>query len=286
MAAPRGRLALLLILAAAAAGCTLAEKGSFTRVQEDVEDLRKQVAALKAAEPPPAPAPAGPPAPPGDETASLRRSLADLGAETERLKSEVLAATTRLDEGKIEFQKEMSRLNDAVADLGQSMAAVRGRIARLDELESRVGGIEERLARVPAAGPAAPAAGGDWKTPEDMYDYALGLVKKGEARKGREILGAFAAKYPDHRLMPNVLYWKGEAFYAEKDFESAILAFQDVVEKFPEGDKAPDAMYKQALAFQSIKDPKNARIVLELLAAKYPKSPAAEKARQKLTELP
>ncbi|MGE5189358.1 MAG: tol-pal system protein YbgF, partial [Gemmatimonadota bacterium] len=106
-----------------------------------------------------------------------------------------------------------------------------------------------------------------------------------ETRKAREVLSAFAARYPDNRLMQNVYYWKGETFYAEKDFENAILSFQDVIDRFPDGDKAPDAMFKQGLSFQALKDAKNARIVLELLLTKYPKSPAAGKARQKLAEL-
>jgi tol-pal system protein YbgF len=111
-------------------------------------------------------------------------------------------------------------------------------------------------------------------------------VKGGNPRKGREVLTAFAAKYPDHKLLPNALYWKGEAFYAEKDYENAILAFQDVVDKYPSGDKAPDAMYKQGLSFLSLNDKKNARVLLELVSSKYPRSKAAEMARKKLAEIP
>jgi tol-pal system protein YbgF len=113
----------------------------------------------------------------------------------------------------------------------------------------------------------------------------VGQVKGGNPKKGRETLSDFAAKYPDHKLIPNALYWKGEAFYAEKDFENAILTFQDVVDRYPQGEKAPDAMYKQGLAFLSLKDTKNARILLELVPKKYPKSKAAEMAKKKLKEI-
>jgi TolA-binding protein len=71
----------------------------------------------------------------------------------------------------------------------------------------------------------------------------------------------------------------------EKDYENAILSFQDVVDRYPAGDKAPDAMYKQGLSFLALKDPKNARILFELVQSKYPKSSAAPLARQKLAEL-
>ena len=85
--------------------------------------------------------------------------------------------------------------------------------------------------------------------------------------------------------MQNVFYWKGETFYVENDYESAILSFQDVIDKYAGGEKAPDAMLKQGLSFQALKDKRNARILYELLLSKYPKSPAAGKARQKLAEL-
>ncbi len=285
-------LLCLAVLGAAAGGCTVADTGAFVRLQEEMEDVKRQVAAVRAAPPPAASeahvAPSGRLDP--EELASIRRTAADAAADTDRAKSDLLALSTRLDETKVAMQKDVSRLNGTTADLGQSLQDVKARLARIDEIERRIAALEEKVGRLAAAqaSPApssAPAGAGEWKSPEEMYDYALGLVKSGDTRKGREVLSAFAAKYPDHRLMQNVHYWKGETFYAEKDFENAILSFQDVIDKYPGGDKAPDAMFKQGLSFQALKDKKNARIVLELIVTKYPKSPAAEKARQKLSEL-
>ncbi len=284
-------LLCLAVLSAAAGGCAVADTGAFVRLQEEVEDVKRQVAAVRAAPPPAAAAaavPSGRIEP--DELAAVRKSAADSSADVDRLKSDLLATATRLDETKVAMQKDVSRLNGTTAELGQSLAEVKARLARLDGIERRIAAIEEKIAKLAAAQQApapaaAPAGAGEWKSPEDMYDYALGLIKSGDTRRGREVLSAFAAKYPEHRLMQNVYYWKGETFYAEKDFESAILAFQDVIDRYPGGDKAPDAMLKQGLSFQALKDPKNARIVLELILTKYPKSAAAEKARQKLADL-
>lgn len=285
-------LLCLAVLGAAAGGCAVADTGAFVRLQEEMEQVKRQVAAVRAAPPPAAAAVAGAPA--GriepDDVAALRRSVADASADVDRVKSDLLAISTRLDETKVAMQKEVSRLNGTTAELEQSMQDVKARLARLDDVERRIAALDEKVGRLAAAQPPpaapGPAAGaGEWKSPEEMYDYALGLIKGGETRKGREVLSAFAARHPDHRLMQNVYYWKGETFYAEKDFESAILSFQDVIDRFPGGDKAPDAMLKQGFSFEALKDKKNARIVLELILTKYPRSPAAEKARQKLAEL-
>jgi len=281
-------LLCLAVLGAAAGGCAVADTGSFVRLQEEMEGLKRQMAAVRAAPPPAAAAPSG--RIESGDVSAVRKTVADVAADQDRIKSDLLATSTRVDEAKVAMQKEVSRLNGTTAELGQSMQDVKARLARLDAVERRLAALEEKVGRL-AAAQAAPAAAqssaaaGEFKRPEDMYDYALGLIKGGEPRKGREVLSDFATKYPNHKLMQNVNYWKGESYYAEKDYENAILAFQDVIDKYPGGDKAPDAMLKQGLSFQALKDKKNARIVLELVLTKYPKTPAAEKARQKLAEL-
>ena len=263
----------LALLGAAAGGCAVADTGAFVRLQEDMESLKAEVAAMKKAEA------ASPPAGQG-EMSSLQKNLADLAADNDRIKADLLAVTTRTDETKLEMQKEVSRLNGTTVEMGQEIQEMRGKIARLEEKAG-----QGKTSPAPAAAPPPKVSLEELSTPEEMYDYALGLIKNGDTKKGREVLNAFAAKYPDHRLMQNVFYWKGETFYAEKDYESAILSFQDVVDKYPGGEKAPDAMLKQGLSFQALNDNRNARILYELLLSKYPKSPAAERARQRLAEL-
>lgn len=266
------RLACLVLLGAAAAGCAVADTGAFVRLQEDMEALKKEVAAVKRSAPGPAASGEG-------EPASLRRSLADLASDNDRIKADLLAVNSRADETKLEMQREMSRLNGTVAEHGEAIRQMQARISRLEGK-----GEKGSEAQPPAAAPPK-AKMEDLSTPEQTYDYALGLIKNGDTKKGREVLNSFAAKYPDHRLMQNVFYWKGETFYVEKDYESAILSFQDVIDKYPGGEKAPDAMLKQGLSFHAMNDKRNARILYELLLNKYPKSPAADKARERLAEL-
>jgi tol-pal system protein YbgF len=280
-------LLCLAALAAAAGGCAVADTGAFVRLQEEMVSLKKEVAGIKGS--PAASRPAGP-APPGraetGELSSLQRNVADLNASYDQVKSDLVAATTRADETKVQMQKEIARLDDRAAEQGQAIQEMKGKVARIEEIDRRVIALEEKTAAASHSAPGPQAAiPQDWKSPEEMYDYALGLIKGGETRKGRQVLVSFASRYSGHKLLPNVFYWKGETFYAEKDYENAILSFQDVIDKYPGGDKAPDAMYKQGLSFLGLNDRKNARILFELVQSKYPKSSAASQARQKLTEL-
>jgi tol-pal system protein YbgF len=263
------------------AGCAVMDTGSFNRLQDDMEGLKKEMAALKAASPP-APASTAGRADAGD-IQSLRKSFADLNANFDQIRTDQLAATTRLDDARVEMQRITAR-QDAQE---QALQEIRGNADRMKEIEKRLAALEERVGKLaaPAAAAPVPDSPREWKSPEEMYEVGVGQVKGGNPKKGRETLSDFAVKYPNHKLIPNALYWKGEAFYAEKDYENAILAFQDVVDKYPAGDKAPDAMYKQGLSFLALKDKKNAGILFDLVQKKYPKSTAAEMAKKKLKEI-
>jgi tol-pal system protein YbgF len=262
------------------AGCAVVDTGAFTRLQDEMVGLKKEMAVLKTA-PPPAPVSAADADAGG--TQSLRKGFADMNADFDRVRTDHLAAATRMDDARVEMQRITARQDEQ----DRVLQEIRGNADRMKEIEKRLAAVEERIAKLAAAPAPAPVPESprEWRSPEEMYEVAVGQVKGGNPKGGRETLSDFVVKYPDHKLIPNVLYWKGEAFYAEKDFENAILTFQDVVDKYPRGEKAPDAMYKQGLSFLSLKDKKNAGVLLDLVQKKYPKSKAAEMAKKKLKEI-
>lgn len=281
----RGAFVLPLVAAIAAflSGCAVVDTGAFTRLQDEMVGLKKEMATLRTA-PPPAPVSAAE-RPDGGEIQSLRKSFADLNADFDRVKSDQLAAATRIDDARTEMQRFTAR-QDAQE---QALLEIRGNVDRMKEIEKRIAELDERIGKLAAAPAPAPSpvpeTPREWRSPEEMYEVGVGQVKGGNPKKGRETLSDFVVKYPGHKLVANALYWKGEGFYAEKDYENAILAFQDVIDKYPDGDKAPDAMFKQGLSFLALKDKKNARVLLELVQKKYPKSAAAGMAMKKLKEI-
>src|SRR4030066_652646 len=143
----RKRLASLLCfvsLGAAAGGCALAAPGAFVRLQEDMESLKREVAAGRRS-----PAP-GPPSATGagrNDLTSFQTTLADLASDNDRIKSDLLAVTPRADETKVEMQKEMSRLNGTTAELGQKVQEMQAKVARLAEVEKRVAPLGEKAGR-------------------------------------------------------------------------------------------------------------------------------------------
>ncbi|MFC1825731.1 tetratricopeptide repeat protein, partial [Thermodesulfobacteriota bacterium] len=77
-------------------------------------------------------------------------------------------------------------------------------------------------------------------------------------------------------------FWIGECYMSLRQYEQAILAYQEVIKKYPKGNKIPSALLRQAVAFLEIKDKTSSRLLLKKIIKRYPKSNEAKIARKKL----
>ena len=79
-------------------------------------------------------------------------------------------------------------------------------------------------------------------------------------------------------------YWIGESYFSQKDYNRAILEFNDVL-KYRKGDKVPAALLRQAQAFIEIGDKTDARLILQKLLNDHPNSEQARDAKERLQTL-
>ena len=138
--------------------------------------------------------------------------------------------------------------------------------------------------------PAAPAASTvltpSGESAPELYDRALKMIRESQNfSAGRELMETFLKRYPDHDLAVNAAYWIGETYYAEKNYEQAILQFEEIIQKYGDHPKVASAMLKQALAFESTGDQATAKLLLQRVIERYPLSDEAGKAKQKLQSL-
>ncbi|MCD6525537.1 MAG: tol-pal system protein YbgF [Desulfuromonas sp.] len=118
---------------------------------------------------------------------------------------------------------------------------------------------------------------------QQLYQQALQLVQQStDFTQSRTLFRQFIQQYPGHELSINAMYWIGETLYGDKQYESAILQFQDVIQKHASHPKVPAALMKQGLAFYALGDLRNARIILQKVVESYPQTPEADKAKQRL----
>jgi tol-pal system protein YbgF len=192
------------------------------------------------------------------------------------------------------IKTEMQALNGKMDDMTASVKKPEEDLARYrDDADKRIIALDDRLIKLQTAlddltkkvGQASEQKKGETVTPESVYTKGMETLKAGDLAGARDIFAKFLEQYPHHDLAGDAQFWIGDTYYNERNYEPAILAYQEVIKQYPNREKVPAAMLKQALCFRAIKDVKSARYVLKKLAEEHPKSAEAKKAREILKEL-
>jgi len=118
----------------------------------------------------------------------------------------------------------------------------------------------------------------------DLYRSALANFTREDYQRSILEFEEFVANHPDHDLADNAQYWIGECYYAQKNFDLAVVEFGKVGEHFSSGNKAPAALLKKGLALREAGREQDALAVLEQAMSQYPASDEASIAENKLSQ--
>lgn len=198
----------------------------------------------------------------GEENATLRRSVLDLQAQIEALRS------------------ELARLRGADEQLARDLSDVQRR--QKDVATS----VEERLRKFEPA--QVNVDGRDIMVePSEQRDFeaALAAFRKGDFVASQVAFGEFLKRYPNSGYRPTALFWIGNAQYANRDYRGAIANFRALLQQAPDHPRAPEAVLSIANCQIELKDNASARRTLDDLVKAYPQSEAASAARERLARL-
>jgi tol-pal system protein YbgF len=209
------------------------------------------------------------------EVSSVRKISADIQASIDSNKSEIQALNGKIDDMSLGAKKPGEELSRYREDADKRIITLEDRILKL---QAAVDELTKKISDAPAPKDVP-------VSPDALYMKGLETFKAGNMPGARDIFTRFLEQNPKHDLAANAHYWVGETLYSEKNYEPAIVAFQEVIKNYPQQPKAPAAMLKQAMAFRAINDSKSARYVLKKLAEGYPKSDEAKKAKELLKEI-
>lgn len=214
------------------------------------------------------------------DVASVRKVSADIQATIDSTKKEMETLNGKLDDAAIAAKKPAEELARYSEDADKRIIALEGQILKqqtqLDSLAKNMAEMSEMLKAKKDELASVPDA---------LYLKGLDSLKVGDVVAARDQFTKFLEQNPKHELAANAQYWIGETHYSEKNFESAILAYQEVIKNYPGKEKVISAMLKQAMAFNEIKDSKSARFVLIKLVEGFPKSEEANKANAILKDM-
>ena len=208
------------------------------------------------------------------DVATVRKISADMQANIDSAKSDMQAMQGKIDDIALTAKKPSEELTRYREDADKRIVLLEDRILKLQAT------LNELSGKTSNAAPSKEAP----LTADALYMKGLETFKSGDMAAAREALSKFLEKYPKHDLAANAYFWIGETYYGEKNYDQAILSYQEVIKNYPQQPKVPAAMLKQAISFKAIKDTKSAKYVLKKLVADYSKSDEAKKAKELLKQ--
>lgn len=204
-----------------------------------------------------------------EQIGQLKRSLLELNNQLELMRGE-LAQMRGQDE---QLMRDMAELQRVQGDIQKAQRdvqqGVNDRISKLEPQKVTVDGREFLV------------------DPEErrQYDEAMALLRKSDFSAASSAFAGFARRYPASGYTPSLLFWRGNAQYAMREYRDAITSFRSLVSTAPDHVRAPEALLAIANCQMELKENKSARRTIDELVKTYPKSEAAQAGKERLASL-
>jgi tol-pal system protein YbgF len=213
------------------------------------------------------------------EDDEARRAILDLRERVDRQGEEI----QNFQRGLLEQQNQFETLRGEIARLRGEKEELSQELRRAQELAQ---GVDDRLKRFEPS--AVKVDGVEFvadPSETKAYEDALALFRKGDFGPASSAFNDFIKRYPKSGYVVPSLFWLGNAQYANRSYNNAIINFNNLLSKAPNHMRAPDAMLSVANCQLELKDLKAARKTLGEVMKTYPHTEAASAANERLAKL-
>ena len=220
----------------------------------------------------------------GKNTQAVLSSQADIASKVES--QQVKLAT--LMGAREDMERSLQAARETGVQNAESIAVLEERLAVLEkDLHMVISqlGIKESAEAPATSQPPKPddtadtAQASQTITPDFLYDQALQAFNQRDYTKALGLWSDMVDGFPEHELVPNAYFWKGEAYYQLQDFAKAALQYNTVIEQYPKSNKYPAALLKQGLSYYALDKNRAGRLRLEELIKKFPNRAEAKRAQ-------
>lgn len=237
--------------------------GACVATKQDVEELRLDVAAQRAHQ---------------DSifrvlvsrTEAMLDSLSD---QNVRLRGDFANRLLAIDRQLVQIQ-ELS---------GQNQAQLAGLRQQIETSAAEARRAQEAAAA--AARDNAEGGGGEGGDPQELYDAALGALRRGSVSTARTGFEEFLDAHPQHRLAADAQFNIGQSYEQGREPASAITAYARVVELYPTSGRAPAALLRMGRLELGRGNRTQARTHFNAIVQRYARSPEAADARTDLQRM-
>jgi len=220
-----------------------------------------------------------------------RRAILDLRARVEALNTRITELDQRIQssaQGQLELLNENERLRSELAKLrGKLEETGRATVTGKDQQKDLFTDLDQRLKKLE---PVAVQLNGTTllvsPAEEKKFQDMQALLKAGDFPKAAQSAAEFERLFPASALGSRVLFDRGTALYAAKDYANAITARQEFIAKYPAHPNKPQAILNLAASQAEAGARITARTTLLNLIRDYPNSDVIPEAKSRLKELP
>ncbi|NNC64215.1 MAG: tol-pal system protein YbgF [Gammaproteobacteria bacterium] len=208
------------------------------------------------------------------------QSLIELSTQLDQLQAQTQALRGEIETLRFESENAGNRQRQLYLDVDERLQTLEQGQARLME-PPPVAVIDPAESQAPEI-PQRPVLSG---SDQDNYQAAFDLLKNGQYMDSAEAFRQFLVVFPSSPLADNAQYWLAETYYVQRQFTTALPAFELVVNAYPNSIKLPDALLKIGFCNYELSQWDQARAALERVVREFPDTTAARLATQRLERM-
>ena len=122
-------------------------------------------------------------------------------------------------------------------------------------------------------------------SPQEIYNMAYADYLKGNYALAIDGFKIYLENFSQSPFADNALYWIGECYFSQKEYEEAISRYNELILNFPLGDKVPAAYLHKGISLMELDRNEGALSVFKLMVSKYPLEEETKIAQEKIKEL-
>ncbi|MGH9867517.1 MAG: tol-pal system protein YbgF [Candidatus Polarisedimenticolia bacterium] len=253
-------LGCLLVLSAAGTGCLTSTQA--TRLQTDLEEVKKQLFQIQ------------------QTSAGNRSKLDELG-------SQVTGQSPAGPPGQNDLKASLQALLDQNRAMAEQIEDLKARVSALSHQIQTMGGVKGTQGSAPATRPAAgnaPAATGSGSA-DPAFNAAYADYAKGNYELAVMGFSDFLKSRSDAPLASDAQYWIGECLYSQGKFKEAVEAFDLVASRYPGATRVPAALLKKGLSQIQTGQSSQGVTTLQTLIETQPQTEEARLAAERLQQM-
>jgi tol-pal system protein YbgF len=205
--------------------------------------------------------------------AELRAKEASLAAELAKTRSKSTTSNLRSSDSTKQIRLDQKKIKLDVDT--QTASEPQPKVSQPEEVAQAA---QQQITAAPATQTTVE------QQPLDDFAKAQKLYESNKFKEAFQLFEQVAANTSGNNKV-DARFMMGECLFQQKEYDKAIMQYQNIISQNSDHAKAPKAMLKQGMAFEKLADKDTAKVIYKKLLKKHASSPEAASAQEILSKL-